>query len=734
VSVVTRRSASYFRALSTAGYLVNNSTFPAEFGKRPGQVYVNTWHGTPLKRMGYDIPSGGRGVGNGTGNVVRNFLQADFLVSASPFMTDQMYARAYRLGNLFRGLVIEEGYPRIDRQAVDQERAREIVAGGRPWGPGRVVLYAPTWRGEAFNDPRDDSATLVEQVRRLSQRLGDGWTVRVKVHQAVYAAARRLPGLDDVLIDNDIPTNVVLAAVDVLVADYSSIIVDFLALDRPIVVFAPDRADYGEVRGLYEPAPGWPGPVLADIDEVADVVAQAGTGGPGDPALTHLGARRQWRDRLCPREDGRASQRVVDVVFAGARDGRNLVDLSSDGRARILIYVGELKPNGMTTSALNLLRAIDHTRFDVTALFPDSHDPDCVRAAAAIDPRVRRIPRTGGMAGSAAAQLARQVVQRRGVAAHREDAPLARSFRTEWQRCFGQAEFDCVVDFVGYSPFWSLLLLQAGAPRRAIWLHNDMVADSRRAVDGRQPLRRNLEAVFSTYRFFDRLVSVSPALRDVNRAGLAQYAAAEQFTYAVNAVDADSVRARAASQEAWQLPSVPEGTITFLASGRLSSAKNYPRLVAAFAQVRQEYPRTRLVILGEGAERPALEAQIDELGVADGVLLAGHQPNPFSAMSASDCFVLSSDHEGQPMVILEALVLGLPVITTRFASVDSALPPGEGLVVERSVEGVADGMRAFLRGEVPTPHFDSVSYNRQAVAQFVRAVGLESVGDGDLVP
>ena len=734
VSVVTRRSAAYFRSLSTAGYLVNNATFPAEFGKRPEQVYVNTWHGTPLKRMGFDIPSGARnatdGTGNGTGNVVRNFLQADFLVSGSPFMTDQMYAKAYRLGNIFPGLVIEEGYPRIDRQAVGQERAREIVAGG----PGRVVLYAPTWRGESFHDPRDDSASLVEHVRRLSLLLGDEWTVRVKVHQAVYAAARRLPGLDDVLIDNDIPTNVVLAAVDVLVADYSSIIVDFLALDRPIVVFAPDRADYGEVRGLYEPAPGWPGPVVTDIDEVAAVVAQAGGGGSNDPALSHLSARREWRDRLCPREDGLASQRLVDVVFAGARDGHNLVDLSTDGRPRILMYLGELKPNGMTTSALNLLMSLDHARFDVTAVYPDSRDPDRVHAAASIDPRVRRIPRIGDMAGSGAAQLARQVVQRRGVAARRDAAPLARSFRTEWERCFGQAQFDCIVDFAGYSPFWSLLLLQGGAPRHAIWLHNDMLADSRREVGGRQPLRRNLEAVFSTYRFFDSLVSVSPALCDVNRARLAQYAPAERFTYAVNVVDADSVRARAEATVAWRLPPALQGTITFLSAGRLSSAKNYPRLVAAFAQVHREHPRTRLVILGEGPDRAAIEAQVDDLGVADGVVLGGHQPNPFPVMAASDCFVMSSDHEGQPMVILEALVLGVPVVTTRFASVDSALPPGQGLVVERSVDGVAEGMRAFLRGEVPRPHFDSVSYNRQAVGQFLRAVGLAPGEEDDRTP
>ena len=337
---------------------------------------------------------------------------------------------------------------------------------------------------------------------------------------------------------------------------------------------------------------------------------------------------------------------------------------------------------------------------------------------------MRRLPRIGAVGGSVAAQVARQVVQRRGVPRRRDDAPLARSMRVEWERCLGQAQFDAVVDFIGYAPFWPLLLLQSGAPRSAIWQHNDMLADASREVAGRQPLRRNLEAVFSTYRFFDSLVSVSPALREVNRAGLAQFAPAERFRYATNVIDADSVRTRAAKATAWLPPDAPSGTVTFVSAGRLSSAKNFTRLVAAHAQVNAEHPQTRLLILGEGEQRADLEAQVRELGVADSVVLAGHQSNPFRAMAASDCYVMSSDHEGQPMVLLEALVLGLPVVTTRFSSVDSALPAGDGLVVPRSVDGVASGMRAFLRGEVPAPHFDAEAYNREAVSQFLAAIGF----------
>jgi glycosyltransferase involved in cell wall biosynthesis len=91
---------------------------------------------------------------------------------------------------------------------------------------------------------------------------------------------------------------------------------------------------------------------------------------------------------------------------------------------------------------------------------------------------------------------------------------------------------------------------------------------------------------------------------------------------------------------------------------------------------------------------------------------------------------MSSDHEGQPMVILEALALGRPVVTTAFASVASALPAGQGLVVERSVAGVAEGLRAYLRGAVPAPTFDAQAYNREAVAQFFRAIGLPDLAEG----
>ena len=158
VRLVGYRTPAYFRHLATAGWLVNNSTFPAELGKRPGQTYVNTWHGTPLKSMGYDVPDGALGAGN----IIRNFLAADHLVSSGPYMTETMYRRAYRLEGLAPASVLEVGVPRTDVQVTATDAQRQEVrerlrSEGVAVDPTRrTVLVAPTWRGEAFADPQID--------------------------------------------------------------------------------------------------------------------------------------------------------------------------------------------------------------------------------------------------------------------------------------------------------------------------------------------------------------------------------------------------------------------------------------------------------------------------------------------------------------------------------------------------------------------------------------------------
>ena len=100
-----------------------------------------------------------------------------------------------------------------------------------------------------------------------------------------------------------------------------------------------------------------------------------------------------------------------------------------------------------------------------------------------------------------------------------------------------------------------------------------------------------------------------------------------------------------------------------LAVGRLDIAKDYPVLIQAFARVRQRRV-ARLLILGEGAERPRLVALVKQLGLEDDVALHGYVTNPFWAMAQADVFVLSSRYEGMPNSLLQAMVLEKPVVAT----------------------------------------------------------------------
>ncbi|MFV0634390.1 CDP-glycerol glycerophosphotransferase family protein [Demequina sp.] len=743
VRFITYRSDEYTRELSRSRYVVNNSTWPRWFVKREGQVSVNTWHGTPLKRMGFDQPEGVRGASN----TLRAFLQADYLIAPNRFTADTMFRGAYRLDGIYGGAILETGYPRADiqtRLAHDPAAARQWLSERGVTAPAgaRTVLIAPTWKGETFQRPVDDADDWATLVAQLQERLGDGYFVMVKLHQAVAGPARHIPSLRGRLVGTEVSTNGVLAATDLLVTDFSSLFFDYLSLRRPIVFHMPDQADYTASRGTYLDPEDLPGPRTTTLDELAAALVAAAT---ADPVALEWSQRvDQAADLYAAHDDGAASARVADVVFRDADPTSHQVPcIAADQRPRLLIHVGGLLSNGITTSAMNLLSGLDYDRFDVSLTYRAPTNAARWAELAKADPRARPI--------EIGLNIAEDGWQPRRKRAGRALPPesthtlesIRTTFGTEWRRTFGTAQFDHIVDFSGYSPLTAALMLCGNAKSHSIWLHNDLVADRERMVDGHMPHWDSLGQTFELYPLYDHLVSVSPALRDINRERLARYAPAEAFTASVNTIDFErvmSLRSQVeAEREALSMAESPadaehaaarramlathDGMTTFATVGRVSPEKNHERLIRAFAQVAHERADVRLALLGNGALVPHLQEVAQDSGIADRVLFLGHTSNPFVYLDRADCFVLSSDYEGQPMVILEARTLGLPIISTRFGSVDSALPERTGLVVERSVDDLADGMRAFLEGKVPTEPFDPVSYNRAAIEQFYSAIG-----------
>lgn len=162
----------------------------------------------------------------------------------------------------------------------------------------------------------------------------------------------------------------------------------------------------------------------------------------------------------------------------------------------------------------------------------------------------------------------------------------------------------------------------------------------------------------------------------------------------------------------------------FVHVGRLDTPKNQERLLRAFRKVLDTHPRAQLTLVGDGDLRPRLEAVTAELDLGDAVIFAGMQENVRPFLAEADIFVLTSDYEGIPMTILEAMGTGLPIVSTAVGGVPDVLADGKtGLLTAPDVEAVAEACQmlatdASLRETLGRAALeDSVRFSAQTMAK-----------------
>jgi glycosyltransferase involved in cell wall biosynthesis len=141
-----------------------------------------------------------------------------------------------------------------------------------------------------------------------------------------------------------------------------------------------------------------------------------------------------------------------------------------------------------------------------------------------------------------------------------------------------------------------------------------------------------------------------------------------------------------------------EAAPVVLGAGRLTPQKDFPTLLDAFARLRGERPGARLILLGEGESREAIEAQVGRLGLREAVDLPGHVPDLLPYLARADLFALSSRWEGFALVLVEALGVGCPVVSTDCPSgprevlqdgrLGPLVPPGDAAALARAMAEV----------------------------------------------
>ncbi|NYI66462.1 CDP-glycerol glycerophosphotransferase family protein [Spelaeicoccus albus] len=241
-------SAAYVRALSGCSTLVNNNTFPHYFRKSPGQRYVQTWHGTPLKQIGFDTPL--TQISNSYLDILtRESTYWDLLIAQSPVAADLL-----RQAFGYTGAIAARGLPRNDSffgSHADSIR-RDTRHSLGVYDDQQMVLYMPTWRDHAI-DPygRHDFVSTID-FEALRRAVGAQYAFFARGHHTTIESVRH-----DVLDVTDLTTypdvSRLLLAADILISDYSSVMFDFAITGKPLIQYIPDFDDYVTTsRSLYE--------------------------------------------------------------------------------------------------------------------------------------------------------------------------------------------------------------------------------------------------------------------------------------------------------------------------------------------------------------------------------------------------------------------------------------------------------------------------------------------------
>lgn len=692
-------SISYYKALSTAGILINDSTFPGRFIKKDGQIYLNVWHGTPLKCMGRDNVDERYSMGN----VMRNLLMSDYLLFPNIFMEEKMCG-AYMLDNLYKGTIIHECYPR-NEIFFHPEQGRKLK---KEFGfeEKQVSVYMPTFRGRADAvDCKDSIGELKEYLNKLDHCLDESQILLVKLHPFVGNALdlsgyRNIQGFPDVY-----DTYEVLNMCDVLITDYSSVMYDFANSGKKIILFAYDMEEYAGSRGMYEDIRSYPFPIVRTVEEVAELLKTP---------VSELS--KDFQKKYCTYENGNGIRQLCHHVILGEKCC-DTASVKGNGKKNVLIYAGDFQQNGITASFLNLLKELDMEQYNYYVSYRMSSLQETPWRLDCLPEETNVYPLGSEMNMDLVTAICQGIYMKFGIRTKR----LKNAYAREWKKHFGTSEFEAVLHFNGYENY-VISLFQEAPCSRSIWVHNDMLKEIQRK---KNPNRYVLRDAYSAY---DHVVAVS---RDIAGAITAIGGRNDNITVIPNCQDYEGILKRSQASVCFEKETqctvsleklkevLANGERKIINIGRYSIEKQHGRLIEAFNHFWKENKDIWLIIIGgAGTLYEETCRQAESSAAGSHIILIRAISNPMPILKASDLLVLSSDYEGLPVVLFEAAILGVPSIATDVPGARCFMEDYRGTLVEASVDGVLKGMRDFADGKGKTVKIDCVENNRRSIKAF----------------
>ena len=331
---------SFPKILATAKYVFNDTSFPAYYIKRREQIYLNTWHGTPLKTLGkstvndfYDIA-----------NLQKNFVTADYLLYPNEYTKNNMMDD-YMLRDIANNKVMLCGYPR-NEVFFDKSRKNQLKKTMNLEGK-QIIAYMPTWRGNVRQvKGKDQLNEIKEYLKNIDEQLQEDQIMFVNFHPFV----KNKINFSDYERIFDFPSEYetydFLNVSDILVTDYSSVFFDYAITKNKIILFTYDEEEYLRDRGLYVELEKLPFPKVNNVEELIKEI--------NNKDSIEI---KEFINEFCKYDRKDVSKRICDLIINNRKS--KLEILKNDNKKEsIFLYAGSLKDNKNTKK---LIRIVNRT-------------------------------------------------------------------------------------------------------------------------------------------------------------------------------------------------------------------------------------------------------------------------------------------------------------------------------------------------------------------------------------
>lgn len=310
VNILKRFSLKWVFIMARSKYWIINSRLPLWLAKPNHTVYLQTWHGTPLKKLALDMDEvhmADTDTERYKESFARSTSKWDFLISPNKYSTE-IFKRAFQ----FNKEIIESGYPRNDYLILNNHENKILELKKKYKIPldKKVLLYAPTWRDNQYYKKGRYSFKVDLDLETLQQELADEYILIIRMH---YLIAENLDlkkycgFIYDFSSHEDIRELYLIS--DLLITDYSSVFFDYANLKRPMIFYVYDIDSYrDELRGFYfDLEKEAPGPLVKTTDNLIEHIK----------ALTteEFHYNKKFHQEFCELEDGRATERVLDTFL-----------------------------------------------------------------------------------------------------------------------------------------------------------------------------------------------------------------------------------------------------------------------------------------------------------------------------------------------------------------------------------------------------------------------------------